>query len=190
LLIFLFSPSLPYTAPQDFEECDLCLKQLVAVAPAGSSAAVAAAAERKRLRQAQQDYREQNKKMSSNIARQLGRPEKAQAAADSKPDTPSGSSAAPASAPAATAPPAGATSQTVLASENRSTSSDIGAQGGSQKTEASKGSAASAITAPAVAPAGADRGLLLLLATSLIVLFVSVAMVLWGSPAASPRPAL
>jgi len=60
-------------ATHAFDECDLCLQRLAAVAPVGSSAAGAAQEERRRLKTAQKEYRAQNKSMSANIARQLQR---------------------------------------------------------------------------------------------------------------------
>lgn len=148
------------------------------MAPAGSSAALAATAEKRRLRLALQDYRDQQKKMSSNMARSLARSSAAIKSEDKESDKIT--SSAHSSTSSFTSPASNAV--------NLSHEADKKIVNASKEDEKSAPAPITTKSTTALPSAvGADRGLLLLLGTSLAVLFVSVAMMLWGPSSSLPR---
>ncbi len=155
------------------------LQRLLDVAPAGSSAALAAATERRRLKQALLEYKQQTKKMSDNMAKQLFK----SASSDSRGVAPKKESAkAEGNRQGERKLEETTTTGKFDPSSSPSPSSDAGAapvgskRSGATATEASVPNAAAPTTAVVAA---ADRGLLLLLLTSLAVLLVSVFLVVW-----------
>ena len=179
---------------QCFEECDLCLQQLLLIAPPGSAPAAAAKVERQALRQAKEKYRQSSKAMAKNIAKKLF--------VDRKETTGSVSSTTSVEVePTVTGsiPEEEEEQQLVSRTEEtagRAVTEDVVSQKGtyssSSLAEDSKNATAPPVTSfsPAehqqsVAPSSkgpaADLGLLLLLATSLLVLAVSVGLVLWAN---------
>lgn len=159
----------------------MCLQRLAEVAPAGSSAAVAAATEKRRLKQAQADYKQQMKKMSDNMSKQLFKGAKVTTSASSKP---TGMVEVPGS------------EQEISVSTGKEGVKTDDTSGGNNNGEGNVGGKAvaaphatavpskaapvpAAATTTSTAAASADQGLLLLLLTSLAVLLVSVFLVVW-----------
>jgi hypothetical protein len=178
---------------QCFEECDLCLQQLLLIAPPGSAPAAAAKVERQALRQAKEKYRQSSKVMAKNIAKKLF--------VDRKETTGSVSSTTSMEVePTVTGSIPEEEEEQKLVSRTEETAgsavtedvvSQKGTYSSSSLAEDSKNAAAPPTSfSPAehqqsVAPSSkgpaADLGLLLLLATSLLVLAVSVGLVLWAN---------
>lgn len=185
---------------QDFEECEVCLQRLADVAPAGSSAAVAAATEKRRLKQAQLEYKQQVKKMSSNMSKQLfraGEGKKEESKNEVEGETKVGKEKGEGISSAKKGDKAVAKGETELevqpvssggAAETSSSSGAAAVLSAQSPTltsvpAATSAPAATSSTATTTAAASADQGLLLLLLTSLAVLLVSVFLVVWTAKA-------
>jgi len=177
---------------QCFEECDLCLQQLLLIAPPGSAPAAAAKVERQALRQAKEKYRQSSKVMAKNIAKKLF--------VDRKETTGSVSSTTSVEVePTVTGSIPEEEEQKLVSRTEETAGSAVTEDFVSQKGTYSSSSLAedskNAVAPPnsfspvehqqSVAPSSkgpaADLGLLLLLATSLLVLAVSVGLVLWAN---------
>ena len=185
LLLLLFR----LTLLQCFEECDLCLQQLLAIAPRGSAPAAAAKVERQALRQAKEKYRQSSKAMARSIAKKLFVDRKGEEEAI-------GSSSVSSTTLIEVEPTAEEEEETAGSTVTEDVVSQQGTYSSSSSlAEISKNADAVAAAPPTTSfspieqqsaepsskgPA-ADLGLLLLLATSLLVLAVSVGLVLWAN---------
>jgi hypothetical protein len=178
---------------QCFEECDLCLQQLLLIAPPGSAPAAAAKVERQALRQAKEKYRQSSKVMAKNIAKKLF--------VDRKETTGSVSSTTSMEVePTVTGSIPEEEEEQKLVSRTEETAGsavteDFVSQKGTYSSSSLAEDSKNAVAPPnsfspvehqqSVAPSSkgpaADLGLLLLLATSLLVLAVSVGLVLWAN---------
>lgn len=193
----------PLCLLQCFEECELCLQQLLLIAPPGSAPAAAAKVERQALRQAKEKYRQSSKAMAKNIAKKLFVVDRKEATGSV-----SGSTTSIEVEPTTTnsmpeeeqeeeeQQPVGRTEETSGSTVTKNVVSTKGTYSPSSSIAENPKNADAAVAPPtsfspteqqkSVAPSSskgpaADLGLLLLLATSLLVLAVSVGLVLWAN---------
>lgn len=163
----------------------MCLQRLAEVAPAGSSAAVAAATEKRRLKQAQADYKQQMRKMSDNMSKQLFKGAKVTTSASSNPI---GNVEVPGSEQeiSVSTGKGGVKTDDTSGGGNNNNNNGEGKVGGkavaappATAVPSKAAQVPTAATTTSTAAASADQGLLLLLLTSLAVLLVSVFLVVW-----------